>query len=41
MAELCRSEGISEATSYRWKAQYGRLEVSQLQRLRQLEGELS
>jgi putative transposase len=41
VAELCRSEGIIEATFYRWKAQYGRLEVSRLQRLRQLEDELS
>ena len=38
-AEICRSQGISEATFYRWKAQYGGLEVSQLQRLRQLEDE--
>ncbi len=39
VAELCRGQGISEATFYRWKAQYGGLEVSQLQRLRQLEDE--
>ncbi len=39
VAERCRSQGISEATFYRWKAQYGGLEVSQLQRLRQLEDE--
>ncbi len=39
VAELCRSQGISEATFYRWKAQYGGLEVSQIQRLRQLEDE--
>ncbi len=39
VAEICRSQGISEATFYRWKAQYGGLEVSQLQRLRQLEDE--
>ena len=30
---------ISDATYYRWKAQYGGLEVSQLRRLRQLEDE--
>ena len=41
MAERCRSEGISEATFYRWKAQCGRREGSQLQRLRQLEDERS
>ena len=39
VAEICRGQGISEATFYRWKAQYGGLEVSQLQRLRQLDEE--
>ncbi len=39
VAEICRSQGISEATFYRWKAQYGGLEVSELRRLRQLEDE--
>jgi putative transposase len=39
VAEVCRQHGISEGTYYRWKAQYGGLEVSQLRRLRQLEEE--
>ena len=39
VAEVCREYGISDATFYRWKAQYGGLEVSQLRRLRQLEDE--
>ena len=39
VAEVCRQQGISEGTYYRWKAQYGGLEVSQLRRLRQLEEE--
>jgi putative transposase len=39
LADICREEGISDATYYRWKAQYGGLEVSQLRRLRQLEEE--
>ena len=39
VAEVCRHHGISEGTYYRWKAQYGGLEVSQLRRLRQLEEE--
>jgi putative transposase len=39
VAEVCRQHGISEGTYYRWKAQYGGLEVSQLRRLRQLEDE--
>jgi putative transposase len=38
-AELCRKHGISEQTFYRWKAKYGGLEVSEAQRLRQLEEE--
>lgn len=39
VAEVCRQHGISEGTYYRWKAQYGGLEVSQLRRLRHLEEE--
>lgn len=39
VAEVCRELGISEGTYYRWKAQYGGLEVSQLRKLRQLEDE--
>ena len=37
--DVCRQHSISEGTYYRWKAQYGGLEVSQLRRLRQLEEE--
>lgn len=39
VTDICREYGISDATFYRWKAQYGGLEVSQLRRLRQLEDE--
>ena len=39
VAELIRRVGISEQTFYRWKAKYGGLEVSDAQRLRQLEDE--
>lgn len=39
IADVCREEGISDATYHRWKAKYGGLEVSQLRRLRQLEEE--
>ena len=39
LADVCREAGISDGTYYRWKAQYGGLEVSQLRRLRQLEAE--
>ena len=37
--DLAREHGVSEATIYAWKAKYGGLEVSEAQRLRQLEEE--
>jgi len=39
VGEVCRAHGISEGTYYRWKAKYGGVDASQLQRLRQLEDE--
>jgi putative transposase len=39
VSELVRKLGISEATFYNWKAKYGGLDVSQLRRLKELEGE--
>jgi putative transposase len=39
VSELCRKHGISEATFYNWKSKYGGLDVSQLRRLKELEGE--
>jgi putative transposase len=39
VGDVCRQHSISEGTYYRWKAQYGGLEVSQLRKLRQLEEE--
>ena len=39
IADVCHELGISDGTYYRWKAQYGGVEVSQLRRLRQLEDE--
>jgi putative transposase len=38
-ADLCREQGISEATYYKWKAKYGGLEVSEARRLKRLEEE--
>ena len=38
-AELCRREGISDVTYYRWKAKYRGLEVNEARRLRELEQE--
>ena len=39
VADLCRAHGITEQTYYRWKAKYGGMELSDLQRLRQLKDE--
>jgi putative transposase len=39
VSELCRRNGISEATFYNWKSRYGGMDVSQLRRLKDLEGE--
>jgi putative transposase len=38
-AQVCRKLGISQATFYRWKRQYGGLGISELRELRQLRGE--
>ena len=38
-AEVCRKHGISDATFYKWKARYGGLDVSEVRRLKLLEGE--
>ncbi len=39
VAEVCCTEGISEATYHRWKAKYGGLDVNEARRLKQLEDE--
>jgi putative transposase len=39
VADLCRKEGISDATGYKWKAKYGGMEVTQAKRLKGLEDE--
>jgi putative transposase len=39
VADLCRTHGISEQTYYRWKAKYGGMELSEMQRLKQVEDE--
>jgi putative transposase len=36
---VCRKYGIAEQTFYRWRRKYGRLEVAEAVRLRQLERE--
>ena len=37
--EVCRQNGVSEQTFYRWKKKYGGMGVAELRRLRQLEEE--
>ncbi len=39
VADLSRAYGITEQTYYRWKAKYGGMELSEMQRLKQLEDE--
>ena len=39
--DLCRENGISEATFYNWKKKYGGLGISELRQLRQLQEENS
>ena len=39
MAEVCRKHGISPASLYKLKAKYGGMDVSDAQRLKQLEYE--
>lgn len=36
---ICREAGISRATFYKWRSRYSGLEVSELQRMRELEQE--
>lgn len=36
---LCRKHGITEQTYYRWKKQYGGVDLSEIQRLKKLEDE--
>jgi len=39
VADLCRTHGIAEQTYYRWKAKYGGMELSEMQRLKHVEDE--
>jgi putative transposase len=37
--DLCRKHGFSDATFYNWRSRYGGMEVSDVRKLRELEGE--
>jgi len=39
VADICRENGISNATFFNWKAKYGGMTPSQLRRLKELEVE--
>jgi putative transposase len=39
VAEICREHTIAEGTFYRWKKQYGGMEISEAKRLKALEKE--
>ena len=39
VCEICRGLGVSEQSYYRWRREYGGMEVSQAQRLKELERE--
>ncbi len=39
IGEVCRGLGVSEASFYRWRAEYGGLKVDQARRLKDLERE--
>lgn len=37
--EICRDQGISSATFYKWRAKYGGMDASLISRLKELEEE--
>lgn len=39
MKDLCRQAGVSTATYCQWESKYGRLEASELRRVKDLEAE--
>ena len=39
VGEVCRGLGVSEASFYRWRAEYGGLKVDQARRMKELERE--
>ena len=41
VAEICRKQGISDATFYRWKSKYSGVSANELNRINYLEAENS
>ncbi len=39
VADICREQGVSAASFYKWKAKYGGMDTSMMKRLRELEEE--
>ena len=39
VADVCREHGVSEQSVYRWRTKFGGMDVSDVQRLKQLEDE--
>ncbi len=39
VAQVCKALEVTEQTYYRWRAEYGGMQVAQARRLKQLEGE--
>ncbi len=39
VAVICRENGVSEATFYKWKSRYGGMSVGEAKRARELENE--
>ena len=41
ISALCREHGMSSATFYKWRAEYGGMDASDLKRMKEMQGELS
>ena len=41
VVDICRENGVSQATYYQWKAKFGGMEASDIRRLKELEEENS
>lgn len=39
LEQLCREHGMSRATFYKWRAKYGGMDVSMMQKMKDLEAE--